>query len=55
MTVMELKRLLDKVKEKDADVLVNDTQSSNNLLTRVVIEHDVEDDFIFVVLKTNGN
>ncbi len=51
MTVTTLISLLQKVEHKEADVYLEDSELSGNILTSAVIEHDLFDDEIVVVLK----
>ena len=53
MTVQELIYQLDKVERKEATVYAIHSELISNEVTKAVIEHDLEDDEVVVVLKTN--
>ena len=51
MTVMELIKMLEKVKCQTAVVYLHDAESSVNELNEAVIEHDLKDDEVVVILR----
>lgn len=53
MNVAELIAILEKVKTKTAYVYMNDSESIDHGIDRVVVEYDLRDDDVCVVLKTD--
>ena len=53
MTVDELTELLNKVLTRKAEVYVDDTIIGKDI-TRVIVQHDMENDSVYVVLKTRN-
>lgn len=55
MNVSNLIELLERIKTKDAVVYLHDSSTGHNELLKVIIEHDVADDEIVVILKTEDD
>ena len=53
MNVDELIALLQKVNVKAATVFLHHASDSNNVVEKVIVEHDVGDGMIRVILKTD--
>ena len=54
MNVEELIAMLERVTKKTALVFAKDSSDSGNIIHHAVIEHDLQDDEVVVVLKTEG-
>ena len=53
MSVNDLIKLLEKVNTKTATVYVNNSERVDYIVHKVIVEHDMEDDDVSVVLKTD--
>ena len=55
MTVAKLIEMLEKVETKGSLVYIGNPHSTDNMIKDAVIEHDLKNDMVSVVLKTNDD